>query len=351
MSVFKLARNGLALELPSLIDAARKKNATVKKNDVLLADNGQNRVLNISVSPFGTRSTSDKEDRYFLILFEDVAAHKVAASGDGPQHPAKRGTAKDREFKRLQQELAAAQDSVRASAESEDAVREEFQSANEEILSANEELQSTNEELETSKEELQSANEEMNTLNNELGNKNAELHDLNNDLSNFLNSAKIPIVMLDSDLRMRRLTPSADVLVKAVSSDVGRLIADIRLNIKVPDLEEMIVKVADSLQPEQRDVLDRQGFWHSLHILPYRTLENKIDGVVLVLQDIHAIKIANEQIKKSAAFFRGIIDTVREPLLVLDAELRVIALNHSFQSTFKVFARTNAKSILIWHRK
>ena len=154
VNVLKLARNGLALELRSLIGAARKKNAPVKKNDIAVDGDGRKRIVNISVSPFGTRSTSDKEDRYFLILFEDVTAYKVVASGDGPQHPAKRGTAKDREFKRLQQELAAAQDTVRASTESEDAIREEFQSANEEILSANEELQSTNEELETSKEEL-----------------------------------------------------------------------------------------------------------------------------------------------------------------------------------------------------
>ncbi|MHB1958736.1 MAG: chemotaxis protein CheB [Acidobacteriaceae bacterium] len=333
LNLLKLARNGLALELRSLIGGARKKHAPVNKNNISFVGNGHKRVLNLSVSPLGDKDPSE-EERYFLVLFEDV----TKISGPREKLTAKPGTAKGREFTRLKQELAATQASLRAATESEDAVREEFQSANEEILSANEELQSTNEELETSKEELQSANEELNSLNNELGHKNAELHDLNNDLSNFLNSTKIPVVMLDRDLRIRRLTPSADQLVKAVSSDVGRPIADIRLNIKVPDLEEMIAKVLESLQPAERDVQDLQDRWHSLHILPYRTLDNKIDGIVLVLLDIDAMKSANERLRHYAEFLRGMIDTVREPLLVLDAELRVIAVNKSFQSTFKVSA-------------
>ncbi len=341
LNLLKLARNGLALELRSLIGAARKKNAPASKNNISFDGNGHKRVLNISVSPLGGKNPSE-EERYFLVLFEDV----TKISGPAEKVTAKPGTAKGREFMRLKQELAATQASLRAATESEDAVREEFQSANEEILSANEELQSTNEELETSKEELQSANEELNSLNNELGHKNAELHDLNNDLSNFLNSTKIPVVMLDRNLLIRRLTPSADLLVKAVSSDVGRPIADIRLNIKVPDMEEMIAKVLESLQPVERDVQDMQDRWHSLHILPYRTLDNKIDGVVLVLLDIDAMKSANERLRHSAEFLRGMIDTVREPLLVLDAELRVIAINKSFQSTFKVSPDQTVKQFL-----
>ena len=333
LNVLKLARNGLALELRSLIAAARKKNAPAEKNNISL--DGHKTTVNISVSPLGNKDLS-KEERHFLVLFEDVT--RMSGSREVPPRTAQRGAGKDRELARLNQELTAAQDSLRAAAESEDAVREEFQSANEEILSANEELQSTNEELETSKEELQSANEELSTLNHELSHKNAELHDLNNDLSNFLNSTKIPVVMLDRNLRIRRLTPSADQLVKAVSSDVGRPIADIRLNVKVPDLEEMIAKVVDDLQPAEREVQDLRDHWHRLHILPYRTLDNKIDGVVLVLVDIDAMKNANEQLRHSAEFFHGIIDTVREPLVVLDAELRVIAVNGSFQNTFKIAA-------------
>jgi len=239
-------------------------------------------------------------------------------------------------LKRLKGELAHAQDALRAAIESEDSLKEEFQSANEEILSANEELQSTNEELETSKEELQSANEELNTLNAELRHKNDDLHELNNDISNLLNSTRVPVVMLDRGSRIRRMTPAADKLLKVVPSDLGRPIADIKLNVDVPDLEPLIAKVLDSLQPEERDVHDREGRWHCLNILPYRTQDNKIDGVVIALQDVDAIKSANEQLRKSAEFFRSVMNTVVQPLLVLDSELRVIMANEPFFAIFKV---------------
>ena len=253
---------------------------------------------------------------------------------------------KKSEVKRLRQKLAEAQDALRAAMESEEAAKEEFQSANEEILSANEELQSTNEELETSKEELQSANEELNTLNDELGHKNAELHELSNALLNFVNSTNLPVVMLDRTLRIRRLTPTADKLLKAAPSDVGRPIADLRLNIKVSDLELTITEVLASLKPVKREVQDQQGRWQSLSILPYRTLENAIDGVVLVLQDVHEIKVASEQTKRSSEFFYGIINTVRQPLLVLDADLRVMTVNESFLDTFKVSRQQTANKFL-----
>ena len=240
------------------------------------------------------------------------------------------------ESKQLKRELADARDELSSAIESEDSLREEFQSANEEILSANEELQSTNEELETSKEELQSANEELNTLNSELRHKNSDLHELSNDISNLLNSTRIPVVMLDRELRIRRVTAMADKLLKVVPSDIGRPIADIRLNIDAPDLELMIAKVLESLRPAEREVRDLEGRWHSLNILPYRTQDDKIDGAVLALQDIDAIKGANEQLRKSTEFFRGVINTVIEPLLVLDAELRVVMANEPFFSTFKV---------------
>ena len=121
--------------------------------------------------------------------------------------------------------------------------------------------------METSKEELQSANEELTTLNDELRHKNTELHELSNDISNLLNSTRIPVVMLDRRLRIRRITPNADRMLKIVSSDIGRSISDIRLNINVPDLEAKIAKVLESLQPFQRDVQNTQGLWFSLHIL------------------------------------------------------------------------------------
>jgi two-component system CheB/CheR fusion protein len=336
LNILKLARNGLAIELRALIAAARKKGVAVKKNGVALALNGHKRFLNLSVEPLGNRTSSGlKDDRYLLVLFED-ATSDTRSSPDGSPVRKKERNEKAREFARLKQVLERTEEALRAAVETEDSLREEFQATNEEILSANEELQSTNEELETSKEELQSANEELSTLNDELRHKNAELYELGNDISNLLNSTRLPVVMLDRRLRIRRITPYADILLKIAPSDIGRSIADIRLNIRVDDLEGMIARVLNTLQPVQRDVLDMQNRWHSLHILPYRTVDDQIDGVVLILQDIDAIKVASEQTKKAGELFYSIINTVRQPLLVLDSDLRVMTVNQSFLQAFKV---------------
>jgi two-component system, chemotaxis family, CheB/CheR fusion protein len=343
LNVLKRARNGLALELRTLINAAAKKDAAVKKDGVAFDGDSRKRILNLSVSPLGLKESGNKQ--FFLILFDDVTPQ--LASPSDISSAKRKGSAQDKlETKRLKRELESAQDALRSAIESEDSLKEEFQSANEEILSANEELQSTNEELETSKEELQSANEELNTLNAELRSKNTDLHDLSNDVSNLLNSTRIPVVMLDRELRIRRVTSIADKLLKVVPSDIGRPIADIRLNIDAPELESLIAKVLESLQPAEREVRDLEGHWHSLNILPYRTQDNKIDGVVLALQDINAIKSANEQLRKSTEFFRGVINTVIEPLLVLDSELRVIMANDPFLTTFKVSAEETVGNLL-----
>jgi two-component system, chemotaxis family, CheB/CheR fusion protein len=343
VNLLKLARNGLGLELRTLINAAKRTGKPVKKDGVQFDGDGHKRLLRISVLPLGERSPSEKE-RFYLVLFDEVTPQKI--SGHGSPGRMKGGAEQKRESRRLKQELADAQDALRAAIESEDAIKEEFQSANEEILSANEELQSTNEELETSKEELQSANEELNTLNDELRHKNSELRDLSNDISNLLNSTKIPVVMLDGRFRIRRLTPNADKLLHAVPSDIGRPIGDLRLNIKVPSLEGLIATVMDSLHSSHQDVQDAEGRWHALHILPYKTQDNKIDGAVLVLLDIDAIKSANEQLRKSTDFFRGIIDTVRQPLLVLDSDLRVKAVNQFFLDTYRMSPESTYNKLL-----
>src|SRR5207249_2883700 len=175
---------------------------------------------------------------------------------------------------------------------------EELKAANEEILSANEELQSTNEELQTAKEEAQSANEELATVNEELRHRNAELARLNNDLVNLLSGVNIPIVMVSRDLRIRRFTPLAEKVFNLIPTDVGRPISNIKPNLNVADLGELIRGVIDSLAPHESEVRDREGHWFSLRIRPYVTLENQIDGASIVLLDIDSIKRSLEQLKQ-----------------------------------------------------
>ena len=222
----------------TLIAAASKKGTPIRQEGVLFEGNGQKQILNLTVAPLGkkgeqrgksgTKAVANASSRkeFFLVLFEDVthlalpdAETQSKRKGGSPRHEGV-------ELKRLRRELASTREALDAAVESAEALKEEFQSANEEILSGNEELQSTNEELETSKEELQSTNEELNTLNAELRSKNSELQDLTNDVTNLLDSTRLPVVMLDRNLRIRRFTPAANKLLNVVPSDVGRSFAD-----------------------------------------------------------------------------------------------------------------------------
>ena len=198
----------------------------------------------------------------------------------------KSGAVQIAENLRLKEELDATRSYLQSIVEEQRTTEEELRSANEEIHSSNEELQSINEELETAKEELQSTNEELMTVNEELQNRNDELTQLNNDLNNLLSSVNIPIVMLGNDLRVRRFTPMAERVMNLIPADVGRCITDIKPNLRIPDLKRSISHVIDSLQIEEFDVEDANGRWYCMRIRPYRTFDNKIDGVIIVLLDL-----------------------------------------------------------------
>ena len=212
---------------------------------------------------------------------------------------------------------------------------EELQSSNEELMSANEELQSLNEEMETSKEELQSTNEELATLNEELENRNQELTRANNDLYNLLGAVQIAIVMLGPDLRIRRFNPTAQEMLNLIPGDVGRPISDLKLPLEVDDLKGLLTEVMDHLAVKEVEVRNRQGRWYSLRLKPYRTLDQRIDGVVLALVDIDALKRSLEEVEEARNYAQGIVETLREPLLVLNGNLRVVSANSAFYQFFK----------------
>src|SRR5262249_33854177 len=212
--------------------------------------------------------------RFFLVLFQDAlsATAQVSLAPEAPP------SASDQKVGQLQQEISALREYLQSVIEEQESTNEELKSANEEILSANEELQSTNEELQTAKEEAQSANEELATVNEELRHRNAELARVNNDLVNLLSGVGIPIVMVSRDLRIRRFTPLAEKAFNLIPTDIGRPISDIKPNLQVEDLANLIITVIDTLTPSDQDVQDKTGHWYSLRIRPYVTLDNKIDG-------------------------------------------------------------------------
>ncbi|MBF0484463.1 MAG: PAS domain-containing protein [Candidatus Omnitrophica bacterium] len=200
----------------------------------------------------------------------------------------------DKDIVKLKKEFIRTVNRLNAISEEKDTYNEELKAANEEIQSSNEELQSMNEELETSKEELQSTNEELLTLNEELQNKNVELTDLNSALSNVFASTNIPIIIVGNDLRIKRFTPTARRVMNLIPTDVDRPIGDIKLNLDIVNFEEMILNVIEDMALKEFETKDKEGKWYSVRIRPYRTIDNKIDGAIISVIDIDAIKRAHE---------------------------------------------------------
>ncbi|EKD29187.1 MAG: hypothetical protein ACD_79C00024G0001 [uncultured bacterium] len=243
-----------------------------------------------------------------------------------------------KDIKTLKMEFVRTVERLKAVSEEKDTFNEELRAANEEVQSSNEELQSMNEELETSKEELQSTNEELLTLNDELQNKNAELMHLNSDLSNVFASTNIPIIIVGSDLRIKRFTPTARKLMNLIATDINRPIGDIKPNIEISNMEELILDVIEDMTPKEKEVKDKDGRWHSMRIRPYRTIDNKIDGAVIALIDIDFCKKSREEVQGILNYNQAIIETMREPLVVLDKDLIVMSVNKAFCDTFRIQA-------------
>jgi two-component system CheB/CheR fusion protein len=199
-------------------------------------------------------------------------------------------------------------------------------------------LQSLNEELETSKEELESTNEELITVNEEMASRNTELSRLNSDLTNVETSTKFVIVLLGRDLTVRRFSAQAEKQFNLFASDVGRPIGAVRHNLDLPELEAVVAEVIAKVRECEHEVRDQQGRWYSLRVRPYVTVENKVEGAVLVLVDIDDLKRTERLISEAHEHAAAIIRTVPDPLVILDGELRCQSANEAFSRTFKISA-------------
>ncbi|HEU0276099.1 MAG TPA: chemotaxis protein CheB [Candidatus Udaeobacter sp.] len=281
LNILQMVRASLVADLRNAIRRSIKTSKPARKERCVIKHNGKAREVNIQVVPF---KIPDSDRAWLLIIFDETTMGTRPGKALGLLGK----SAAQREIIELRRELATSKESLQAIIEEQEATNEELKSANEEIESSNEELQSTNEELETAKEELQSTNEELLTLNEELTNRNLEMQDVNSDLNNLLASVQLPIVMVDNDLLVRRVTPAARNAFSILQSDVGRPISDFRPNINIPDLEELLRDVIESLAVRQRRVADKQGRQYSLRARPYRTSDNKIDGAVITLVDFEA---------------------------------------------------------------
>ncbi len=332
LNLLRMAKEELRRELQTGIYQARQQKLSIKREGIQVREGERIRQITISITPFQIGETQE----CYLVLFEDALPILALPEAIGDGSPSKRKTREAAEIARLKQELATTREHLQSIIEEQQATNQDLRAANEEILSSNEELQSTNEELETAKEEIQAANEELNTVNEELRRRTVEATQVSNDLQNLLNSINIPILMLGADLQVRQFTPAVEGIFNLISTDIGRPLSDITHNLNVPNLEQQILDVIRTLNLKAQEIQDRDGRWYDLRIRPYRTIDNKIDGAVLVLVDIDDLKRSNAQLMAARDYAEAIVETVREPLLVLNQDLRVITANHSFYDTFQV---------------
>ena len=315
-NLLKMARSELLVELRSAVEEAKDQNVVVRRTglQVELSD----RYISLEVTP--VRDPVSQVQNY-LVLFEEgelIDTQPAAVDAGLPEMPASpEMTRLESVLSATRRELADTQAYLQAMVEEKEGTNQQLTTANEEILSSNEELQSTNEELQTAKEEIQAANEELKTTNDELQERNRNAQSVNNDLLNLLNNINLPIVILSSGLRIRRFTPVAKTLFNLIPTDIGRPLSDIRIDIDVPDLEQMVLAVIDSLDAQEREVQDSQGRWYQLRIRPYRTAENQIDGAVMALVDVTDIKQTQQELARSRNYAEAIVETVSEPLLVV----------------------------------
>jgi two-component system CheB/CheR fusion protein len=263
----------------SAINEARGTGKKVIKNDIQVLPNGEASFLEITVKP--VESLAHGSD--VLVVFDEKTIPQSVLKGKQELF-----ITPNREIRmdKLEGELKFTKDSLQNTIEALETSNEELMSTNEELQSNNEELQSVVEESETGKEELNSLNEELLTVNSELERKNQELSTINSDLRNLLNSVDEAIIFLDMDLKIRRYTPQIGQIMNLLPGDVGRSISDIAMNIRYEDLLIDIKSVLDSLNTLEKEVQTKEGHWFKLKVLPYRTVENVIDGVVITFYDI-----------------------------------------------------------------
>ncbi|MDH5392487.1 MAG: PAS domain-containing protein [Gammaproteobacteria bacterium] len=346
LNLLKMARNGLQLELRNAVNKVIDKNTSVRKDNLRLQTDSGISNISIEVDPI---SGPTEHNCCYLISFleaDKIQPETAQKTADDAALKETGGAEEESERQRMQQELAATREYLHSVIEQQEVTNEELTSANEEIQASNEELQSTNEELETAKEELQSSNEELSTVNDELGSRNIELEQLSNDLTNLISGLSIPIVMVNEELCIRRFSTSAEKMLNLIPSDLGRPITHIKANVTVPHLEKVLLDVIDTVSSEELEVQDNQGHWYSVHIRPYKTLDNKISGAVIAFLDINEMKQSLVVAERAQYFAEAVVAAVRYPMLVLDKHLRVVSASEVYYSVFQVLEKETIGNLL-----
>jgi len=287
--VVAMARPGLRADLRAALHRAKERGQRVVRDRVAVQINGATQMISLAVEPI----REEKETVYGIVFID-----RSSTRGSDETTSAKRPETEDATIRQIEAELQETKERLQSTIEELETANEEFRSSNEELLSVNEELQSTNEELETSKEELQSVNEELQTVNNELSSKIDELDRANSDLNNLFQSTQVATIFLDRNLVVRSFTPAVTKLFNLIPGDRGRPLTDIVSRITCPELEEDMRRVCGGDEAAERAVSLRGGNGHYLaRVLPYRSANNELDGVLLTFVDVTSLVAAEEQQK------------------------------------------------------
>jgi len=293
-NLFVMAREGLRYELAGAFQKALRKKELVAIRGLKVDANGDEQCVDVTVErldePGPLRGL-------VMIVFTDISAPMATrAAGRAPK-----SRAQNARLAELEQELIGVRAEARATSEAMQTSQEELRSANEELQSTNEELQSANEELTTSKEEMQSLNEELQTVNAEFQVKLDELSRTSNDMKNLLNSTDIATLFLDNNLNVRRFTPQATNIIKLIPGDVGRPITDMASELRYRELAADAREVLRTLAPVEKTIGAQGGRWFTLRIMPYRTADDRIDGVVITFADITVAKALEAKLRDENA--------------------------------------------------
>jgi len=296
-NIFAMAREGLRFELGSAFQKALRQKGAITVKGLKAGENGGTQTVDITVQaieePIALRGM------VMIVFTRATTPPEKKAPGRS-----RAGTGRAVE---LEQEIQQLREALQTTREEMQSSQEELKSTNEELQSTNEELQSTNEELTTSREEMQSLNEELQTVNAEQQSKMDELTRVNNDMRNLLNSTEIVTVFLDNRLHVRRFTTGADQLFKLLPGDVGRPLSDIANNLLYPGMSEDAEEVLRTLVFSEKQIATTDDRWLAVRIMPYRTMEDVIAGVVITFADITAAKKLEAELQEENSRLRNLL--------------------------------------------
>jgi two-component system CheB/CheR fusion protein len=327
LNIFAMLREGLREEFPVAFRKALMKKEPVVLRDIKVGTNGDTHTINVNIQWI------DRPESLFgtvMIIFTDVAEIDEIKPQD------KKGIKKltDKRQSELEKELQHTREEMQSTLEEMQTSQEELKSTNEELQSTNEELQSTNEELTTSKEEMQSLNEELQTVNAELQSKLDEFSRVNNDMKNLLNSTDIATLFLDKELNIRRFTNQATKIFKLIKSDIGRPFTDQVSDLIYPELATDALEVLRTLVFMQKQIPTRDGRWFFIRIMPYRTLDDRIEGLVITFINISDLKQVEVKLHETEQIKRLLMSSSSDVIIELSTDLNILEFSPEAEKFF-----------------